>query len=270
MVGIVLASLFGWGLVYSLAFDDDDDTTSAQDTPSEPLPDPEPTGTPTDGSDILEGDSGADRIFGNGGDDFITGAGGDDELFGGAGSDVLLAQDGDDFARGGSGDDLLTGGAGVDVLRGDAGDDLILSADLLDEQAFLSSVETAAEIDGVQINFTFDSDEDEADTVFGGSGDDLILFGSNDVVSGGNGEDTLTAGDWMTPGESAVITDFERGTDVLVYSYGADVATPVVSFGETDDGDAEVRIDGNVSMILQGVDFGTLTGADVALTQRPV
>ncbi|MFT6025362.1 MAG: Ca2+-binding RTX toxin-like protein [Ascidiaceihabitans sp.] len=268
MAGIVLLSLLGWGLVYTLVFDDDDDTSSAarEDGSGET----EATDPSTDGSDILEGDAGDNRIFGNGGDDLITGGAGDDELFGGAGTDIVLGQDGDDFARGGTGDDLLTGGEGEDTLRGDAGDDLILSADLLDEVAYLASIENAQNIDDIDVNFTFDTDEDEADTVFGGSGDDLILFGSNDVVSGGNGEDILTGGDWMEPGDAAIITDYERGTDVLVYSYAANTPEPVVSFTEVADGDdAEVRINGEVAMVLQGIDFSTLTLADVMLAQRP-
>ena len=270
MVGIALLSLLGWGLVYTLVFEDDDDPVAAKsedetdDSTTNPPVDPS-----TEGTDILEGGAGEDRVFGNGGDDLITGAAGDDELFGGAGTDIVLGQDDDDFVRGGADDDLLTGGEGEDTLRGDAGDDVILSADLLDEAAFIASLEGAVSTDEVEVNFTFDSDEDEADTVFGGFGDDLILFGSNDVVSGGEGADTLTAGDWMEPGDEAVITDFERGTDVLVYSYAADAETPVVTFGETDDGAAEVRIDDQVAMVLLGVDVGTLSATDIVLTQRP-
>ena len=186
MAGIVLLSLLGWGLVYTLVFEDDDEPVAAEnDDNSNDGADT----TPTSGDDILAGDNGDDRIFGNGGDDLITGAGGDDELFGGAGQDIIFGEDGDDFIRGGAEDDLLVGGEGEDTLRGDAGDDIIQSVDTLDEAAFLESAADAETEDDVVVNFDFDADDNEADTVFAGVGDDIVLFGGNDVVSGGEGED---------------------------------------------------------------------------------
>lgn len=266
MIGIVtLLSLFG--LTFLFDGDDGGDT-------SEVVEDVE-TLSGSDVSDILEGDEGDDRIFGNAGVDLITGEGGDDRLFGGADTDIILGQGGDDFLRGGSGDDFVIGGAGEDVLRGDTGDDLILAADILDEEYFAEAARTALDEDDFDsLDLTGpegllnDADEHEADTVHGGFGDDIIIFGSNDIVTGGEGEDDLIAGDWMDAGQSAVITDYQQGTDSLVYSYGAEATTPLVSFSETEDGDAEVRLDGEVFLVLQNIDFTTLTQADVELTQR--
>jgi Ca2+-binding RTX toxin-like protein len=267
MGGIVLLSLLGWGLVYTLVFEDDDDPVAANADDTESGPD----ATATNGDDILDGVNGDDRMFGNGGDDLITGAGGDDELFGGAGQDIVFGEDGDDFIRGGADDDLLVGGEGEDTLRGDAGDDVIQSVDILDEDAFLESAIDAETEDDVVVNFDFDADENEADTVFAGVGDDIVLFGGNDVVSGGAGEDILTGGDWIGAGQAATITDFEQGTDVLVYSYAADAEEPVVTFGEGEDtDDAEILINGQAAIILQGVDFAALTLADVMLEQRTI
>ena len=62
--------------------------------------------TGTDWSDILAGDSVANRLAGGAGDDALMGGGGDDLLSGGLGDDRLI---------GGVGSDLLDGGSGADT-----------------------------------------------------------------------------------------------------------------------------------------------------------
>jgi Ca2+-binding RTX toxin-like protein len=69
---------------------------------------------PTDGDDILTGDSFDNQIQGLGGNDLISGLGG---------NDALLGLDGNDTVRGGSGNDVLAGNRGRNVLVGGAGSD---------------------------------------------------------------------------------------------------------------------------------------------------
>lgn len=68
---------------------------------------------------------------------------------------------------GGDGNDQLSGGVGNDTLRGGAGDDIIE-----------------------------DSSDNNADLLFGASGNDLLTSGARDTVHGGTGNDTLNTFYW--------------------------------------------------------------------------
>ena len=80
-------------------------------------------GTPSQGADMLYGDSGTDVLDGLAGNDRIYGGAGDDRLIGGAGNDNLYGEAGNDTLEGGDGNDSLNGDAGNDILDGGAGDD---------------------------------------------------------------------------------------------------------------------------------------------------
>ena len=258
MVGIVLLSLLGWGVVYSLAFNDDDDA------PAKPEEDVTPENG-TSGDDFLDGNDGDNRLFGNDGDDVMAGGEGNDSLFGGAGQDAVFGEGGDDLLRGSADDDVIFGGKGEDTLRGDGGDDILQSVELIDEEDFINDIRTAITEDDITPVYNTDLEVGEADTLHGGFGNDSLFFGSNDEATGGGGKDEFIVGDWMIPGEEAIVTDYVRGIDTLLYQHDVTADTPVVSFGETEDGDAEVRIDDEVVMVLQNVDFGTLRASDVTL-----
>ncbi len=84
--------------------------------------------------------------------------------------DALYAATGRSLIRGFAGDDLLYGGAGPDVIYGDAGDDDLYGFFPIQQSALL-----------------------EADQLYGGDGDDLIVTGMSLAdVDGGTGTDTLS------------------------------------------------------------------------------
>ena len=113
----------------------------------------------TNGADTIAGTAGADTITGLGGDDHLVGLGDDDSLAGGGGSDTL---------QGGDGNDTLTAGSGgQEVLDGGAGNDSLLGTN--------GSGGTGGGI------------------LNGGDGDDTIVGSPLDMVSGGAGNDLLTA-----------------------------------------------------------------------------
>ena len=205
--------------------------------------------------DLLDGSNNDDRFFGKDGDDLIIGQSGDDALFGDAGNDGVFGGDGDDFLRGGAGDDLIIGDAGADEIYGDAGDDTIISAAILDENSYQTSLATAQSPDGVTIGFDFRPDIDEGDIVHAGAGDDMLLFGSDDQVTGGDGSDIFLAGEWIVPGKPATITDFDADEDVIGYQFEG--AEPEITTALDQDGTATVMADGVAFLVVQnaGPDF---------------
>lgn len=150
----------------------------------------------TSGADRIQGGGGNDSLYGGGGDDLIYGGSGDDYLFGESGNDTLYGEDGDDFIDGGDSDDVIYGQAGNDTIYGQAGHDALYGGD-------------------------------GNDTIYGGDGNDTISGGDgNDTIRGGAGSDILTGGlgidkflfQAAASNGSDQITDFQRGTDKLVFT----------------------------------------------------
>ena len=115
-----------------------------------------------------------DVIAGTVGDDAIDGRALGDELYGGLGDDLITMGSGADIGFGGAGNDTLIGGTGQDQLLGDDGDDVLWGG--------LSG----------PADPTIDRD-----LVAGlvAAGFDPALIASNpgaDIVSGGDGEDTIS------------------------------------------------------------------------------
>ena len=105
-------------------------------------------------------------------DDVVNGGGGNDTLVGGLGDDTLHGDDGNDTLVGDRGADKLFGGAGDDVLWSNADKDF------------------QTEIDDVS-----DAGLDDAGTLDGGAGDDIIIvshdFAGTMKIRGGDGHDGL-------------------------------------------------------------------------------
>jgi YD repeat-containing protein len=101
----------------------------------------------------------------------------------GAGDDLVAAGTGNDRVSGGDGNDDIYGMAGDDVLLGEAGDDRI------------SGDGPATNPDGNFVHWT-PADQQGADFIDGGEGNDILIGqGSDDVVYGGAGNDTMWGDD---------------------------------------------------------------------------
>ena len=164
-------------------------------------------GTVPVGNDYVDGGEGNDTMFGDGGADTLRGGAGDDYLRGdndrvGAGSlSTTSAADGGDWLSGDDGNDILVGDAGADHLLGGGGND----------QLFGDSNQTPVKFHG-------------ADYLEGGAGDDILQgYGGDDSLVGGLGLDQLWGGDGndFLDGTDSGWSYFDRG-DVLSGGNGSD------------------------------------------------
>lgn len=136
-------------------------------------PDGADTLTGSDSDDIIRGGTFVgNTISGLGGDDAIFGSWFEDVITGGEGNDQLNGDNGADQMDGGPGNDSLTGGGEDDVLRGGPG------FDWLDGDAGLDVMFGDGDDDFI------DSDDNQADQVDGGDGEDTADVDSYDTVTG--------------------------------------------------------------------------------------
>lgn len=185
------------------------------------------------GDDDLDGGDGGDLLFGHYGDDTLQGGGGDDEMHGGQDDDMLDGGDGDDALHGSDGNDILAGGEGHDTLFGGWGDDMLTGAD-----------------------------DDGSDFLNGGGGDDTILAGASDVVTAGDGADSIVL-DGRTAGIGAAdLMDFNPAEDRLLM---------VWDMKQHPDPDIEVMNDpddpGVSHIVVDGVDIALVRGDSVLSVQ---
>ncbi len=164
---------------------------------------------------------------------FLSGHAGDDTLIGDVGDDRFYGGRGDDSLASGGGDDVLVGGRGNDTLSAGDGDDG-LWADAGDDR--LEGGAGNDRLDGGRGN----------DTLAGGAGADLFLFAD------GGGDDE--------------ITDFETaGGDRLdvgaFFSSAAEARAAAVTVGD----DVLLRLDGNDSVLLRGLQADDLSDDDFAI-----
>ena len=149
---------------------------------------------PSDASDTIYGNGGADRLDGGGGDDIIYGddffgtIAGNDTIFGGAGNDTIRTGNGNNTVDGGAGNDRIAGGSGIDTITGGLGDDRI-------------------------------SGEGGNDTITGGAGNDIIY--GDDFFDTGTGNDTIsyasaTAGVTVNLSLTTAQNTVGAGTDTLL------------------------------------------------------
>ena len=129
---------------------------------------------------LIEAGPGNDTILGGKGDDIVRGAEGDDEVFGNGGNDTLYGHQGNDILRGGDGNDQLIGNDGDDTLYGEGGKDTLCG------DAFCTFRRLFHDAIG------FDPSPS--------TGIDDVLFGRNDVLFGGDGDDTFADGERVTGG----------------------------------------------------------------------
>ena len=172
----------------------------------------------TDGDDVINGSSLANRINGFAGADVINGLGGNDLIAGDdsfteGDADVINAGDGDDTVTGVVGDDTISGGDGHDSLDGGAGQDRLLGDDGNDS------------VTGSAGN----------DVIFGGDGNDSLDGGNeNDILNGEAGNDTLIGGagiDALNGGVGADSMVGGAGNDVFNVDNAGDVARELANGG---------------------------------------
>jgi|GEM_PF-1733159 len=193
----------------------------------------------TDYEDNIIGDTTDNNLFGGLGNDTLDGGDGNDSLDGFASNDILIGGIGNDTLDGGAGNDTLNGGAGNDSIFGRNGHDIINAGD-------------------------------DNDTVRGGTGNDSIDGGDgDDLIEGGIGNNNLTGGSGLDrflfvqeANASDLITDFSLTDDVIDVTDAS-----FASFDTIDDlnilsdggGNALVDLGAGHTVVLQGVDYTTLT-----------
>lgn len=212
-------------------------------------------------------DANGDTLSGGNGVDILVGSDNVDSLRGGGGNDIIHGFSGDDFISGGDGDDFLVGSHGADTIKGNDGDDFIDGTALFGSSEFLDALDDPDAYRGnIPLDFGFAPVSEDGDVIKGGTGDDTIRVGTDDTVSGNEGSDTFQAATWITPDSPAIITDFDASEDVLSYQHsGPSEEDPVIEIRNTDDGHAELVVDGQAMVVLRGA-AGAVTLDDVVLS----
>lgn len=228
------------------------------------------------GDDEARGGDGNDTIIGGQGDDYLAGENGQDELSGGDGADVIAGYSDDDALSGDEGDDTLNGSAGRDTLSGGDGDDAI-SGGLDDDHLTggrghdtLFGGWGADTLNGVvdDPNDAESSDTDESDFLNGGGGDDVITVGNSDVVTAGQGADSIILGDWIAAEQTAQILDYEPEEDSLLFVWDdTDEATdtPSVSVQADPENTGQLQVWMEDQMVAQVGGATDLDAADISL-----
>lgn len=221
-----------------------------------------------EGDDTLSSGTGDAALYGGEGDDSLT-AGSDGAhrafLDGGTGNDSILGGDGDDILEGGehsgtgAGDDVIGGGAGNDLIRGGLGADTLYGGDGDDVIDHAGRDMESQSVMRSEFDWHID---DATDVLFGGEGNDTLIFDQGDLASGGAGEDLFWVyHDGDAASDAALIADFEVGEDFLRVSLNPNIGEngePDVVVGPSADGeDGLVIVNGNLVAILKGVPNAT-------------
>ncbi|MCA9137526.1 MAG: hypothetical protein KDB00_12230 [Planctomycetales bacterium] len=166
------------------------------------------------GNDTLAGTSMDDTIYGGLGDDILQGRGGNDDLYGEGDNDNLIGDYGNDLLDGGEGDDFLNEEFAIDVdgfyllppsrdleintLLGGAGDDVIWGSpgkDIANGGLGKDAIEGNSGDDilrGGPDTASGYSPDEEADVIFGGTGNNILMGGiGNDYIEGGPDRDVI-------------------------------------------------------------------------------
>jgi len=211
-----------------------------------------------DGDDILLGQQDEDVLRGDAGDDYLQGGVGQDILNGGTGSDWLQGLDGDDEILGMAGNDILIGGNQSDTLEGGAGDDLLVGgiglgpAVDLDELIDIRSGTPVADALGVADEDVIRlRDDNDADILEGGDGDDILALGTSDTGTGGAGNDVFGLLENSGNAGPALLTDYDPSEDQLVILV-RDINTNLNLSLSDDNGDALIMLDQKVLARVSG------------------
>lgn len=224
------------------------------------------------GNDLIQGQGGADVLIGNEGTDAIQGRGENDTVQGFTGDDWVDGNDGDDLVRGGFGDDVVIGGEGADALFGRADDDILIGGELTSSplsNADLDVVRSGGDATQFLNNFAGLEDDEDADSLDGGSGEDFLIFGAGDTAFGGSGEDgfAIFADAAGSDAGTATIQDYTSGSDVIfVYFQEGDAPEDAEITVEDDGDDAVVSVDGEELARVLGA-AGELSADQIEIAQ---
>jgi Ca2+-binding RTX toxin-like protein len=195
--------------------------------------------TGTSGDDLVFGGSGDDSLNAGGGDDFVNDGWGNDYVQLGSGNDIFHGSDYNpggiafvDDIHGGSGNDQIQTWTGANTVHGDDGNDYV---DVWDISGQTGKV---------------------VDVVSGGKGNDTIFANAGDTISGDSGADLF----WVDGDGAVTVKDFTVGEDLLQLGFGL-----IGTLNTTNGHDAFVQVNGVTVAVLQGVDYSTVTLADILL-----
>lgn len=189
----------------------------------------------------------------------LNGNSGNDTITGGSGNDTLFGSEDDDLLQGGGGNDTLDGGLGTDTIAESSDANFVLDSTSLTglgSDAFVS-IEQAALTGGVSANTIDVSLFTGSTTVTAGAGNDTVIGSDNaDQIFGGSGDDDLSGGlgNDLVNGESD--DDQIHGgenDDTLLGGAGADTL-----HGES--GDDDIRGHSSDDLIVGGQGNDTLNG----------
>ncbi len=235
-------------------------------------------------ADRVIGGTGNDTLIGLGGDDTLGAAEGSDSVLGGAGDDdVTLAAGGKDRVSLSTGNDELTltrwtsaaPAAGIGAYDGGAGTDRLVIGLYGVEQTGLvfdgANLKIGSRVVAQTKGFESVEIRDGPSNSYrftGTGGDDLAVgssFGKDDLLSGGDGDDTLEGGEGDTlrggDGDDSLSTGLNAELSVVDGGAGFDrvrlVATrsdlPIVMSGDLQKG-ATVKSGGNTVGTLKGIE----------------
>jgi ELWxxDGT repeat protein len=170
------------------------------------------------GHDVLDGGVGNDGLYGSFGNDILRGFTGDDTLDGGDGDDFAFGDVGNDLLLGGNGRDILIGGLGADRLNttsipgSDAGDDILIGGNYNQSNndvairallavwgstnTYTNRVkalrDTGANGGAYKLNSGSVTDDNTADTFFGGASIDWYFAETTSGAAGVESTDSIT------------------------------------------------------------------------------
>jgi RHS repeat-associated protein len=172
------------------------------------------------------------QVTGTSKNDGITSGTGNDSINGGAGDDSINGGGGNDSINGGAGDDSINGGDGNDSINGGVGID-ILVLNLSNQTSNLTLTNPSA---GIKLTSIVRASGFERFNLTAGSGNDRFTLAGvingvvnrqNDTLSGGAGNDTLSAGlgaiDYAYGGD---------GNDLLILDYSVGDTGGGMSFSD--------------------------------------
>ena len=168
------------------------------------------------GDDTIDGGSGNDSIVGGGGNDILTGGDGLDTLIGGGGNDTYYVSDNTDWITDTAGTNEIYYKSGTTSLKINEANFTVTPGNTVIGGVTFNLYELPILIHGDD-SILGDADDNNANSVTGGSGDDTILgYDGNDSLVGNAGNDSLDGGS-----DNDTLTG-DAGNDTLIGGSGTD------------------------------------------------